>query len=144
MTLHQIVYISRFRHRPTEEELTALLEQSRAKNKALDITGILLYADGRVVQVLEGEELVVHELYATICRDPRHHQVAKLVDIPITSRQFPAWTMGFVVARPADYEQITGYINPVSPDEPLRQVQQASPTLMQLLLNFVALHPVLA
>jgi hypothetical protein len=141
--LHQIVYISRFRQRPTEQELTALLKQVRAKNEALGITGILLYADGRVVQVLEGKEQAVREMYATVCHDLRHHQIVTLVDTAVPGRQFADWTMGFVVAHPSDFEHITGYINPARHDEPMRHVEHASPTLMQLLLNFVALHPVL-
>ncbi|SNC66142.1 Sensors of blue-light using FAD [Hymenobacter gelipurpurascens] len=144
MNIHQIVYISRFITLPTQEQLTELLVQARAKNHRLRITGILLYADGRVVQVLEGEEQVVRDLYALIRQDSRHHQVLTLVDMPVAGRQFPDWSMGFVAAMPEELRRITGYVDPENPLFPLPRARNASPALMQLLLNFVALHPVLA
>lgn len=144
MNIHQIVYISQYPVLPTQEQLTELLVQARANNHRLRITGILLYADGRVVQVLEGEEQVVRELYDTIRQDPRHHHILTLVDMPVAGRQFPDWSMGFVAASPEELRQITGYVNPANPLFPLPRARNASQALMQLLLNFVALHPVLA
>lgn len=144
MLVHQIVYISRFRVAPNQEQLTELLLQARARNNQLRITGILLYADGRVVQVLEGEEQAVREVFAAISRDPRHYQVVTLVDGPLAARQFPDWSMGFIAASAAEMAHITGYVNPENPLFPLPRAHNASPALMQLLRNFVALHPVQA
>lgn len=144
MTVHQLVYISQFRTVPDQQQLTELLVQARTKNHRLRISGILLHADGRVMQVLEGEEQAVRDVFAAISRDPRHHKVVTLVDKPVAARQFPDWSMGFVAASPEEMAHITGYINPESPLFPLPRARNASPALMQLLLNFVALHHVLA
>ncbi|TGE08463.1 BLUF domain-containing protein [Hymenobacter fodinae] len=144
MVIQQIIYISRYHHTPTEDQLTELLRRARAHNHELRITGILLYASGRVLQVLEGPEQAVREVFAAISHDQRHHQIMTLADIKVASRQFPDWSMGFSVAEPAEFERITGYVNPEKPLFPLPRAHNASPALMQLLLNFVALHPVLA
>ncbi|QJX48055.1 BLUF domain-containing protein [Hymenobacter taeanensis] len=144
MTTHQIIYLSRFREKPTEEQLTQLLHQARSKNHRLLITGILLYADGRVLQVLEGQEAAVRAVYSAITSDKRHHQLVTLVDTTVPQRVFPDWSMGFTVADSAEYERLTGYVNPEKPLFPLPRAHNASPALMQLLRNFVALHPVLA
>jgi hypothetical protein len=144
MTIHQIIYISRYYHTPTEDQLAELLQQARPKNHQLRITGILLYAAGRVLQVLEGPEEAVRDVFESISHDQRHYQIVTLADIEVASRQFPDWSMGFTVAEPTEYERITGYVNPDKPLFPLPRAHNASPALMQLLLNFVALHPVLA
>ena len=53
----------------------SILEQSRAHNPQLGITGILCYSDDLFIQVLEGGRDEVCELYNTIVRDDRHQQV---------------------------------------------------------------------
>jgi hypothetical protein len=55
---------------------------------------MLLYVDGSFIQVLEGEPDAVQETYTRILADSRHHQVYKLLDEPITVRDFPDWSMG--------------------------------------------------
>ena len=76
-------------------ELAQLLQRAREKNAGLNLTGMLLHVDGSFFQVLEGPDDVVHTLYASIQRDPRHHQVTSIIVEPIARRSFEAWTMGF-------------------------------------------------
>lgn len=77
-----------------------LLIRSRSANAAADVTGMLLYRDGRFLQVLEGPTRTVHELFARIAADPRHTEVRTLLDEPVTQRRFAAWTMGFEPLSP--------------------------------------------
>ena len=56
---------------------------------------LLLYADGNVMQVLEGEKAVVLELFQTIKLDKRHSGIFVLVEQEIAARQFASWSMGF-------------------------------------------------
>lgn len=76
-------------------ELTALLEQSRAKNSALGVTGVLLHRDGTFMQVLEGEEDVVRPLYGRIAHDERHADVVNVWGSLSPTRRFGEWSMGF-------------------------------------------------
>ena len=76
-------------------ELTALLEQSRAKNTSLGVTGLLLHREGTFMQVLEGEEDVVRPLYGTIAHDPRHADVVNVWGSLSPTRRFGEWSMGF-------------------------------------------------
>jgi hypothetical protein len=60
--------------------LTSLLNKSRVDNLANDITGMLLYMEGRYfseyegrfMQVLEGSESNVRKLFEKIAKDERH------------------------------------------------------------------------
>jgi FAD-dependent sensor of blue light len=79
----------------TKPELQALLEQARAKNAKLGLTGMLLYKDGNFMQVLEGDQKAVTDLAAIIERDPRHKGVLILLRGTSEERLFPDWSMGF-------------------------------------------------
>ena len=74
----------------------SILEQSRARNPKLGITGILCYSDDLFIQVLEGGRDEVCELYNTIVRDDRHQHVRILSFEEIRERRFGGWTMGQV------------------------------------------------
>lgn len=78
------------------DDLTDLLTQSRSANEGVDVTGVLLYRQGRFVQYLEGDEATVRMLVGRIGADPRHSGFRVLVDGEHDSRYFPQWTMGFV------------------------------------------------
>ncbi len=92
----------------SEDDLTGLLHQARAKNVRLGITGLLLYKNGTFMQALEGEESKVRALYATIRADPRHHHIVTLVDLPIAQPRFADWSMGFENLDDIALESLTG------------------------------------
>ncbi len=79
----------------TETEHLALLEQSRAYNSLVGITGLLLSKNGNFMQMLEGSEKSVRELMGKIERDPRHKGIIILIIGNADTRQFPDWKMGF-------------------------------------------------
>jgi hypothetical protein len=93
--LHYLVYVSSAVVPFSPQELVQLLASSNLKNEGLGISGMLLYKDGNVMQVLEGEEAAVQGLYATIARDPRHRGVLVLSQGVQDARQFPDWSMAF-------------------------------------------------
>ena len=91
----QLVYVSSAIELFSSHDLLALLEQSRAKNVRAGITGLLLYKDGNFMQLLEGPEAAVRELYAAIRRDARHHGIILLLEGTVEEREFPDWAMAF-------------------------------------------------
>lgn len=95
MSLISLVYASSAVTPLDDHQLGRLLDASRAKNAALDVTGMLLYRDGNFMQALEGDEDVVLELERRIRYDRRHRGVLRLLKRPIVEREFPEWSMGF-------------------------------------------------
>ncbi|HYM03971.1 MAG TPA: BLUF domain-containing protein, partial [Stellaceae bacterium] len=93
--IRQLVYISIAPRRYTDSEMTALLAQCRRSNAALGVTGVLLYKDGHFMQALEGPQDVVENLYARICRDPRHRDAIRMLDQTVDTRDFAEWSMGY-------------------------------------------------
>jgi acylphosphatase len=90
-----ILYISSAVQPFSEAALSALVARSREKNGRLEITGILLYADGNVMQLIEGPDQTVRSLEETIFRDSRHYGVIQLVERAISEQEFPDWSMEF-------------------------------------------------
>lgn len=109
--LFTLVYTSEATGDTAELALIALLEQARAKNDRLNITGILLYRDGRFVQCLEGAEDDVRALYRSISADTRHTNLRVLLEMPITTRRFASWTMGYEPLRQAPAALPSGFRN---------------------------------
>jgi hypothetical protein len=95
MDLIHCIYASSATLAFDERDMPALLAQSRKKNTELGITGILLYIEGSLFQVLEGRPAAVDAVYSSIGRDPRHSRVTQIIREPIARRSFEDWSMGF-------------------------------------------------
>lgn len=105
----RLIYVSTATHEMNEEELLALLEQSRKKNADKGLSGMLLYAGGNFFQILEGEKETVEELYHVILKDERHRDCTLIDESEITERTFKEWSMGFRHLTLADSSQIEGF-----------------------------------
>lgn len=101
-------------------DLITLLMNSRANNRRLGITGLLLHDEGRFVQVLEGEAASVRDRYARIAADPRHVDVTMLLEENEPKRRFPKWTMGYKALNDRLVESIPGF-NSFFSDQPADQ-----------------------
>lgn len=104
-SLYKIMYISSAKDM-TDAELDALLQKCRTKNQHFDITGYLIYHDGKFIQLLEGRKITVEYIYNTVCLDNRHQDVLELCAEPIKERVFPEWKMGFRNITPEQIHHI--------------------------------------
>ena len=121
--MRQLLYVSRTSAELTPAALDGILTASRANNAMLGITGLLLHIDGGFLQMLEGEERAVRELYARIAADRRHHDIRLLLDREHV-QAFPGWDMAF--ERPSRdepetagmfgvaHEAILGHLSPTA------------------------------
>lgn len=72
---HCLVYFS-FSVKPfSTEDISVIFEQSRRNNLEHNITGMLLYMAGSIIQILEGEQKVIENLFEKIKKDNRHKDV---------------------------------------------------------------------
>ena len=95
MLQYQMVYYSEAQKEFSEQELIDLLTLANRHNKAKGITGCLIYANNKFMQILEGEESVVRDLYQRIEKDPRHKNIITLVNMLVNNKMFPDWGMAF-------------------------------------------------
>lgn len=80
----------------SKDELLDILHASRRNNGEKAVTGMLLYKGGNFLQVLEGEEANILEVFKKIKEDPRHTDITILSQESIEKRQFANWEMAFV------------------------------------------------
>jgi hypothetical protein len=79
----------------TLDEIAAIVEVSRARNAALDVTGALVASRNHFAQILEGPGDSIDALMTSISRDHRHRDVQILVYEDIEERQFADWALAY-------------------------------------------------
>ena len=94
----QLLYLSNAKPELKQEDLDSILRVSRENNPSRDITGLLVFANGVFIQVLEGPRNAVNKLFETICDDTRHQDVAILGEYTGQERIFAKWSMGFLLS----------------------------------------------
>jgi hypothetical protein len=94
--LYCLAYISSSIGLFSQADLDDILAASRRNNAADGITGLLLYHDGNIFQVLEGPEDTVRTCYARIEQDSRHTGCIVLLSQPMRDRNFASWDMPYV------------------------------------------------
>jgi hypothetical protein len=99
-----------------EEELKSMLVQSRERNKEHLVTGLLLYFDGKFLQLIEGEEQTIKQLYVNIANDKRHSSIVLLKDGDIDARYFADWSMGYRTVQAHELVDEEGFKDLNSPD----------------------------
>lgn len=120
--LYNLVYVSAASRPFKDSDLLALLEQSRANNAKLEITGMLLFRDRAFMQALEGPKDTVLQLFDKISRDERHECVVALYQGPVDSRLFPDWSMGFKSPSEEEMANVEGYTSFLNyPTQPLNR-----------------------
>ena len=130
----QLVYVSRLAVNGPEQ-ISDILSTSRRNNPKVSVTGLLLHNAGICLQLLEGGEFHVRDLYAKIARDPRHHMVTTVFEQFNEDRLFREWDMDFHEVGPFDprilkrMEKMDSFM---PEDGPV-----SNEALMKLLQNFI-------
>ena len=138
--MHRLLYLSSASFKFSDETLRDILTTSRKNNALSDITGLLLYHDGSILQILEGEEIAIHTLFIKLMRDPRHTGVLKLLDEETDSRDFSSWSMGFKKLSDEEWRQLSGYINMGNQTHFLQEMGSKSVQVLTMIKTFVTVN----
>ena len=134
--LLSLVYVSASTYLMEEEELEDILRRSRENNSQLRLTGMLLYYDGAFMQVLEGPENAVRQMYAHISQDPRHRRIIPLLEEYIPERSFSNWAMGFHRLKADEASHLDGFSSFAEIDQFLEYFKGKPKNSMLLLKSF--------
>jgi hypothetical protein len=137
MKTYRIIYASTAARPFGPAEFERLLLQARIYNFSENIGGLLLRAEPQFLQVLEGPEQAVAELYSRIAADPRHRAVRTLEAAPVQGPLFRPANVDFAEAEPADLARLTAYLYPM---HLLPQGYDEQAVIADLLLEFVEQH----
>ena len=121
--LIQSVYTSSAIQPMPKSKLYKILADSRVSNKLADVTGLLVYVDGKFLQVLEGEQEVVSALLEKISKDRRHKDVKVVYKTGIERRTFNAWQMAYVSPSPEELATWAGLSNTTTLESTLNTLE---------------------
>ena len=93
--MYQLTYSSIARLGLKIDDLENILKEANATNSTMKISGCLIYHNEIFVQILEGAEKDVREVFEKIKNDDRHHSIKLLWDNQTDSRTFEEWNMAF-------------------------------------------------
>ena len=126
----QLIYASNATRNMSEDDLVFLLQQARDRNENQNVTGMLLYAEKRFLQVLEGDQKDVDEIYESILNDDRNTGNVVYVKKDISEREFPNWAMGFRHLKKQDREDLEGFTEFLDSALDLRKYKQSHAVLL--------------
>ena len=137
-----IVYVSQAAKAFSTDDLAGLLTHSRERNAADGITGLLVYRyntdfkRGNFLQVLEGTDDALDDVWRRISGDPRHHTIIVLDEGKSDARMFGDWSMGFRNVDESDLAQFIGF-SELGSDEFWKEAKkQALPDALSTLRSF--------
>ena len=92
--LKQVIYVSE-KTDTSSNSLTDIYDISQKNNSESGISGCLLIGSNSYLQLLEGPDSAVENLYSKIKMDSRHKKVKKLYEQHIEEKLFSSWSMKF-------------------------------------------------
>ena len=93
--MYQLSYSSRATQDISEEVISGILTTSRERNKAIGVTGCLVFHKFSFIQIIEGEKNHIKSLFEDIRRDKRHSDVTLLWEGKNNGRNFSDWYMAY-------------------------------------------------
>jgi hypothetical protein len=97
MELWNWIYVSKscISSAETDWEITRIVEQSRANNGRLNVTGVLVFDGAHFAQFIEGPKGNVQALRSAIESDSRHQDVTNILFDSEATRQLPNWSLAY-------------------------------------------------
>ncbi len=102
--MFRLIYTSRAVADLSNQDISQILATARRRNAAEGITGLLLYNQRHILQVLEGPRDEVEACFHRIKQDTRHSRVLLLNQGPVASAFFTDWFMGYDVLGAEDVQ----------------------------------------
>jgi hypothetical protein len=101
--MYRLIYTSHTPRVLPPNELEGILNGARRNNLRDEITGMLIYHEGSVLQLLEGPDAAVKACFQRILRDRRHERCTRIIEESAASRIFSDWRMAY-----EDYGALSG------------------------------------
>ena len=122
--LVQLVYSSLATEPMPKSKLYKILVQARGNNKRADVTGLLVFVDGKFLQVLEGEADLVSQVLKKIAADTRHKDMKVISEKSIQQRTFASWQMAYASPSARELAAWAGLRDTTTIDGTLASLEQ--------------------
>ena len=114
--IYSLCYISTKREGLSNNEIKDIIQKSMIKNLNHMITGVLINYKNNFIQHIEGDPVLIYELFELIKNDPRHEKISLLGYSPIEKRLFKKWNMTYKnlnesIENQIEYEDLKKSLN---------------------------------
>lgn len=109
--IFHLVYVSSATHADPTNDINDILKTANEYNSGNKISGVLLFNSGIFLQLLEGNENAVKNLYTKIEKDERHKNIIKLIEVFSHSRIYPDWSMAFKHLSELDLKMVNNILS---------------------------------
>ena len=137
MKIHQIVYSSLASKKMLKSDLVIILRKARTNNRISDITGLLMYIDGYFLQILEGSEDNVREIYNKISLDVRHKDCQIIYEGDSDKRFFSRWEMAYAAPSARELSVWSGLHDATSVESALARIKTAPEYISNIYNNVI-------
>jgi hypothetical protein len=84
--------------------INQIVSAARRNNSKHEISGMLLFTGAHFLEVLEGEDGDLADLWGRLKRDQRHCGLFRISDDRCAGRMYPEWKMGYLVDQEVDVQ----------------------------------------
>ena len=77
-------------------DIELMLMKAKRKNKRLKITGCIVYADNKFIQLIQGPKDAITDLYKEIKADKRHFKIITLLEQSTEQKIWSDWSMAML------------------------------------------------
>ena len=109
--MQQLIYASAAVKLFRASDLYDMLTTARKYNQTHEISGMMIYHSRSILQVLEGPDEVIADLFLRIRRDPRHTALRLITRAVVERKEYEPWPMGLVAdaKRGPDIQEFSHY-----------------------------------
>lgn len=120
--IKQLIYVSTATHTFSHSDVEQLVKVAADNNCAKNLTSMLLYTGTSFMQLLEGGDQDVSDVYAKIAADSRNTGISILLDRVVSERSFPGRMLEFHTIAQATFESIYCLIL-TNPDDAIKKME---------------------
>lgn len=109
-----ISYVSTASRDLPQAEIVKILEETQLRNNKHGVNGLLVYSSGNFFEVIEGEIMMIQELFKIIKEDSRHKNIIMIFEKELDKPLFKDTDAHFIsentLHRPMEAENFLYYI----------------------------------
>ena len=125
--MFELLYTSVSPEGLSENTLLEIQLEAQKHNESIGVTGMLVYYDREIMQILEGDQETVETLYESICHDKRHTLVEVFYCGEIKQRAFHDWSMEVVVLDEGKVKKYLYNDRELGVENPLHHLMKTNP-----------------
>lgn len=134
--ISQLIYHSIAADTLSHHDIHDILQTARSNNANASITGCLLFYETEFLQILEGDDHHVQNLFQRISHDARHHNVHQLYHESTEHRMYQGWSMAYHAIRFPEIKHLPN-TTPLSQFRDMRHLQ-LDPSFSFRLFNHIS------